>query len=236
MSTIEELAEPLSGEEPADTGQEENIRYFRDILLRLTFAAHGWDDRLDGVLEQLQDELRSKDALPDLKNYSEILYRALMRAEESRPAREPGQIVAKAFSDLEFPPQLKEEWGSLMEQSRLAKDEVQALEVLEQCASLLGRALKEAPATKAGKKPGLLASLFGSDNRDQDESGKFIKAVQHRLLELMGSLCPPPPTELEERLDQLKDGVAKGLETSGIPRVLEQINRKRQRISLLASP
>ena len=178
MSTIEELAEPLSGEEPADTGQEENIRYFRDILLRLTFAAHGWDDRLDGVLEQLQDELRSKDALPDLKNYSEILYRALMRAEESRPAREPGQIVAKAFSDLEFPPQLKEEWGSLMEQSRLAKDEVQALEVLEQCASLLGRALKEAPATKAGKKPGLLASLFGSDNRDQDESGKFIKAVQ----------------------------------------------------------
>ncbi len=222
MNTIEELADPLSGEEPADRAQEENIHYFRDILLRLTFAAHGWDDRLDGVLERLQDELRTRDALPDLKNYSEILYRALMRAQESRPAREPGQVVARAFAGLEIPSPFREEWRALMEQSRLAKDEIQALEVLEQCAALLGRAMKEAPASKATKKPGLLSSLFGSDHREQEVSDTFIKAVQHRLLELMGSLCPPP--ELEERLEQLKDEVAKGLKSADIPGVLEQIN------------
>ena len=222
MSTIEELADPIMDGETTNPDKDENIRYFRDILLRLTFAAHGWDDRLDGVLERLQDELRTHDSLPDLKNYSEILYRALMRAEESRPAREPGQIIAKASRDLEVPSQLEKEWHSLMEQSRAAKDEVQALDTLEQCASLLGTALKQAPTGKPTKKPGLLASLFGNDTKEQNDSEKFLKAVQHRLLELMGSLCPPP--ELEDRLDQLKKDVAENLETAHIPKVLEQIN------------
>ena len=221
MTSTEKLADAVSLEETAATGQDENTRYLRDILLRLTFAAHGWDTRLDKVLERLQDELRTRNALPDLKNYSEILYRALMRAEESRPAREPGQIVAKAFAGLEIPSRFEEEWRTLMEQSRHAKDEARALEVLERCAALLGQALQQAPAGKAARKPGLLVSLFGGDNKARDTAGPRLKAVQHHLLELMDSLCPPP--ELEERLEQLKDTVAKGLEAEQIPRVLEQI-------------
>jgi hypothetical protein len=165
MNNIEELVDPVS---ESQAEQEPGIPYFRDILLRLTFAAHGWDERLDGVLERLQDELRTHDSLPDLKNYSEILYRALMRAEENRPVREPGQIVARAFSGLELPAPYQEEWSSLMEQSRLARDEIQTLETLEQCAVLLGKALKQSSQAKPAKKPGLLASLFGGDHKEQE--------------------------------------------------------------------
>ena len=205
------------------TDDGENLRYFRDILLRLTFAAHGWDDRLDGVLERLQDELRTHDSLPDLKNYSEILYRALMRAEENRPAREPGQILAKAFGDLEVPVHLKEEWRELMEQGRTARDEIQALEVLERCASLLNEAFREGSTGRPARKSGLLASLFGNGTRNEPDSGDFLKAVQHRLLELLSNLCPPP--ELEGQLETLKEDVDRGLQAERIPDILEQINQ-----------
>ncbi len=199
-----------------------NLADFRDILLRLTFAAHGWDDRLDGVLERLQDELRNRDSLPDLKHHAEVLYRALMRAEERRPARKPGQILAKALGKLELPAPIQAEWREMMDQGYAARDEIEALEVLERCATLLQEALNSAPAKKPSKKPGLIGSLFGSGSRQEEDSGQFLKAVQHRLLELMGSLCPPP--QLEDKLEELKERVAKALAAEQIPSVLEQIN------------
>ncbi len=201
--------------------EEGNVRYFRDILLRLSFAAHGWDPRLDGVLERLQDELRTHTALPDLKEYSETLYRALMRAEEQRPAREPGQIVARAFADLKLPESLQEQWRELLEEARHARDEVQALEVLERCAVILEQALKEStPAS--GRKSGFISSLFGGGGKDKSDPERFLKAVQHRLLELLGSLCPPP--ELEDQIKELKESIARHLEEEDIPQVLERIN------------
>ncbi len=198
---------------------DDHVRYFRDILLRLTFAAHGWDRRLDAVLERLQDELRTHTALPDLKEYSETLYRALMRAEEHRPAREPGQIVAKAFAGLPLPQETAQSWQALMEECRAARDEIHTLDVLERCATLLGRTLENA---KGQRKTGLLASLFGGGREDKARSDDFLKAVRHRLLELLGSLCPPP--ELEEKLERLKETVAHHLEAEEIPAVLEKIN------------
>ncbi|WP_456374453.1 hypothetical protein, partial [Thiolapillus sp.] len=72
MHSMEKKADPVV-EDPDYQDPDDNIRYFRDVLIRLTFAAHGWDDRLDSVLERLQDELRTHHDLPDLKNYSEIL-------------------------------------------------------------------------------------------------------------------------------------------------------------------
>ncbi len=208
--------------ETSATDEEENVRYFRDILLRLSFAAHGWDDRLDGVLERLQDELRTKTALPDLKQYSETLYRALMRAEEQRPAREPGQILARAFSDLELPGDMQAEWEALLDEARSTRDEVQALEVLERCAVLLNRALKQGGGTNGGRKPGLISSLFGGGGKEKGDLERLLKAIQHRLLELLGSLCPPP--DLEDRVEELKESIAAHLEEEEIPDVLEKIN------------
>ncbi len=201
--------------------EEEQVRYFRDILLRLCFAAHGWDPRLDGVLERLQDELRTHTALPDLKNYSEVLYRALMRAEEQRPAREPGQILARAFADLQLPGEFQEQWRELLEEARHAGDEVEALEVLERCAGVLERALRES-ASPSGRKSGLISSLFGGGAKEKGDPERFLKAVQHRLLELLNSLCPPP--ELEDRVEELKESISRHLDEEEIPRVLERIN------------
>ena len=199
----------------------EGINDFRDILLRLSFAAHGWDDRLDGVLERLQDDLRRDHDLPDLKQYAETLYRALMRAEEHRPARQPSQVVAKVFGDLALPPHLQERWQNLMAEARQARNEIQSLQVLEMCATVLNRALSELAAGSA-KRPGLLASLFRGDSRDDDQPDRLLKAVQHRLLELISSLCPPP--EMENRLEKLKEEVTHGLLPDRLPDLLEQVN------------
>ncbi len=212
----------------ADSDQDEgDVRHFRDILLRLTFAAHGWDRRLDQVLERLQEELRTRTSLPDLKQHAETLYRALMRAEESRPAREPGQILARALGDLKLPAELADSWRGLMDECRHARDEVQTLQVLERCAELLGRALESCAAERPARRSGLLSSLFGA-SRTREESGDFLPEVQRRLLDLLGSLDPPP--ELEEELDRIREEVADGLEAEEIPRVLERINLLMQEI------
>ena len=198
---------------------EETLGHFRDILLRLTFAAQGWDDRLDTVLARLQDDLRRPHQAPDLAHYAETLYRALMRAEENRPPRTPGEVVARTFRDLPVPEHLSELWHERLEQCRQSRDGIEAVEKLEACADLLRQALTlTGPASRRG---GLLSSLFGGKESDQERERQFLKEVQHRLLELLGSLCPP--TDLESRLETLKEEVGAGLSSHQIPVFIERI-------------
>jgi len=212
--------EPSEANHAAEISIDENTEYFRDILLRLTFAAHGWDDRLDAVLERLQDELRTSHSLPDLKSHSEILYRALMRAEEQRPARTPGEILARAFVHLKLPAGLQDEWSALLEESRNTRDEVRVLEILERCAALLKQALDTVDDRK-GSRGGLLGSLFGG-SRTKSIPDELLREIQQRIQELLNSLSPPP--ELEEKLESLRQEAGGELEVAEIPSILEQIN------------
>ncbi len=210
-------------EAPAEpAGDDENLQHFRDILLRLTFAAQGWDSRLDVALARLQDQLRGHRGLPNLKTHAETLYRALMLAEDNKPVRNPAQLLVKAFGNLPLPSEFQPRWQALMEEAGGSRNELHSLDALEQAAALLSEALKATKKTGAGRKPGLLASLFGNVANGEAGSQEFLKAVQHRLLELIGTLCPPP--SLQDDIEALKEEVGGGLTTEKIPEILERIN------------
>ncbi|WP_456446626.1 hypothetical protein, partial [Thiolapillus sp.] len=91
-------------EENPDT---ENIKYFQEILTRLTFAMNGWDKELDRLLLPMQEQLRASKDLPALKKISEQLYQFLMQARGNKPLRpeEMGQVLADFLGQLDVLPE-----------------------------------------------------------------------------------------------------------------------------------
>ncbi|HEC05777.1 MAG TPA: hypothetical protein ENJ12_02925, partial [Thiolapillus brandeum] len=117
---------------------QKNREYFQDILLRLSFAANGWDEQLDKVLESLQDELRTNTRFPDLKRISEKLYRFLMQANGNRPANaeQVGELLHEFLNNLKLPSQLQKDWSRIVGESHETRTKIQIADTLEACLPL----------------------------------------------------------------------------------------------------
>lgn len=203
-----------------DDQLQENNQYFRDILLRLSFAAYGWDDQLDGVLERLQDKLRGNKQLPELKQISETLYRVLMQATDDRAASPASlrRMLSNFFSQLQLPEEQQKPWQRLIRESQQARTEAEIADILETCQALLKDALQN---RQTNKSRGLLSSLFSSEDRGRTLHNVLPHEINEKLLHLLDGLCPPP--ELEVEVDALTQTLTDELELDQIPKVLDDI-------------
>ncbi|WP_457666087.1 diguanylate cyclase [Thiolapillus sp.] len=213
---------PVAPASEAEKLMQKNREYFQDILLRLSFAANGWDEHLDKVLESLQDELRTNTRFPDLKRISEKLYRFLMQANGNRPANaeQIGELLSEFLNKLKLPSQYQKDWSRIVGQSNETRTKIQIADTLEACLPLLNLALQ----TGEGKQPknrGLLSSLFGGSNETEVSDSNLLAKISEKLFQLLEDLNIP--TELEEQVETLKQTLADEMELQQVPEVIGNI-------------
>jgi len=215
---------PVASASEEDKLMQKNKQYFQDILLRLSFAANGWDEHLDKVLASLQDELRSSTRFPDLKRISEKLYRFLMQANTNRPARN-GQ-VAELLSDflhhLKLPAQHKNDWDQIVGNFSEAYTKEQVADTLEACLPLLNMALQTGEGKQARNR-GLLSALFGGSDDEMPDSSTLLSKINEKLLQLLDDL--QIPNELEDQVENLKQTLMDEMELQQVPEVIEDITK-----------
>ena len=214
---------PVATASEAEQLMQKNREYFQDILLRLSFAANGWDEQLDKVLESLQDELRTNTRFPDLKRISEKLYRFLMQANGNRPANaeQVGELLHEFLNNLKLPSQLQKDWSRIVGESHETRTKIQIADTLEACLPLLNLALQNGEV-KRPKNRGLLSSLFGGSDGDAiSDSGSLLAKISEKLFQLLEDLNIP--TELEEQVETLKQTLADEMELQQVPEVIGDI-------------
>lgn len=204
---------------------QKNRQYFQDILLRLSFAANGWDEQLDKVLASLQDDLRTNTRFPDLKRISEQLYRFLMQANANRPAQaaQMSQLLSGFLNDLHFPEQLQGDWDAVVDRAQEARSKEQIADTLEACLPLLNQAMQGGQTQQTARKNrGVFSTLFGGAEETTPHDGKLITRINEKLFELLEDLNVP--TELEGQVERLRQILAGKLELAKIPEVIGDIN------------
>ncbi len=215
---------PVSAGSETDKVAQKDKQYFQDILLRLSFAANGWDEQLDEVLESLQDDLRSA-SFPDLKRISEKLYRFLMQASTNRPAQaeEIGQLLGDFLSHLQLPDQYQKEWEPVVSRSLETRTKIEIADNLEACLPLLNQALQGSLGNQSAtsKSRGLLSSLFKGAGEAPAENHDVLAKINEKLLQLLDDLSVP--SELEEQVKSIKLTLVDEPELHQVPQVIEDI-------------
>ncbi len=213
---------PVAPVSEAEKLVQKNREYFQDILLRLSFAANGWDAQLDKVLESLQDELRTSARFPDLKRISERLYRFLMQANTNRPAQaaQMSELLNDFLTRLHLPDQLQKDWKPILERSQETRTKEQIADTLEACLPLLNQALQDTDG-KPGKNRGLFSSLFGGTSEDIPDKSRLLARINEKLFQLLDDLNIP--SELEEQVEYLKQILADEMELQQVPEVIGDI-------------
>ncbi len=215
---------PVAAGSEADKLMQKNREYFQDILLRLSFAANGWDEQLDKVLASLQDDLRTNTRFPDLKRISERLYRFLMQANTTRPAQadQMSQLLADFLGGLQFPEHMHDDWEAVLGRAQNTRTKEEVADLLEACLPLLNQAMQGDRAPQAARKNrGLFSSLFGGTEGDVPEDDELLTRINEKLFELLDDLSVP--TELEEQVEHLRQTLADDLELQKIPEVIGDI-------------
>ncbi|WP_456417488.1 diguanylate cyclase [Thiolapillus sp.] len=215
---------PVAVGSESDKLMRKNKQYFQDILLRLSFAANGWDEQLDKVLESLQEDLRNA-SFPDLKRISEKLYRFLMQASANRPAQaeQVGQLLSDFLAHLQLPDQYQKEWEPIVKGSQDARTKIEIANNLEACLQILNQALQETSEKQTtAKSRGLLSSLFKGTSEDSGKnSGDTLAQINEKMYLLLDDLSVP--SELEEQVESLKQTLADEPQLQQIPQVIEDI-------------
>ena len=225
---------PSQVELEEDDPDTENIKYFQEILTRLTFAMNGWDKELDSLLLPMQEQLRASKDLPALKGISEQLYQFLMQARGNKPLRpeEMGQLLANFLDQLDVLPETQRDLDRIVQDLSTAHRNEEIAATLEACLPILNQALQSIPSISDPPQPasprrqkGLFSSLFKGDEQAGKENAAnsdLLGNIREKLLQLLDNLSTP--VELEDQVDDLKSILGNNFRLDGIPQAITRIS------------